>query len=144
MAVHMNALTRAQNVGLTLAKVGCVCVAHPGHVGKRRASYLVTGTAQIPSRHCTGGELQQSPACMHAPPRPTHASWLGSTHIEFSQNPEQHSKPLVQGVPTGGPLVAASAAAAPASGAAAVLAVGMHPASVQKPRMLGVSSCPSR
>lgn len=32
------------------------------------------GTAQTMSRHSTGGELQQSPDSVQAPPRPTHAS----------------------------------------------------------------------
>ena len=39
--------------------------------------------------------LQQSPAVLQLPPAPTQESVLTSTHLPFSQNPEQHWKPLV-------------------------------------------------
>jgi hypothetical protein len=75
-------------------------------------------------------ELQQSDVVVQAPPIPEQASCPTGTHCPPSQKPEQHSKPFVH---TGA-----------ASGFGVAFGVAMQGAKAQKPRMFGVSACPSR
>ena len=73
----------------------------------------------------TTGELQQSLSLAHLPPSAAHATVVVPTHCPPLQKQEQHWKPAVHAAP----------AFEPAGG------VAMQAASVQKPRMFGVSSC---
>jgi hypothetical protein len=78
----------------------------------------------VPSLQLTTEALQQSAPVVHAPPTPAHATVVRFTHCPASQKPEQHWNPAVHVAP----------ASDPGGGAA------MQAASVQKPRMFGVSS----
>src|SRR5579859_333479 len=101
-------------------------------------------TPQAPCRHCTGPPLQHSALDVHDPPTPTQATFFTSTQTPCWQKPLQHSKPFAQ-VPAKEPASAAPASSGgPAPPSAAEPGVAMQLASVQKPRMLGVSSWPSR
>jgi hypothetical protein len=70
--------------------------------------------------------LQQSELDAHDPPTPEHATWLTFVQTPFSQKPEQHWNPFVHW--------------GAASVAGGVFGVAMQAASVQKPRMFGVSA----